>query len=124
MRYMAHRYFSHKYSWVIKGFEPHHQGTNSSISDASILRSHLPEYSANVLVGSLANQGFSFDDAATLLGGVEQLIFDEVVGLTESAYHINHFQVNQKLSKDGMLDVVYSYLLEGMLQGNFSDVEQ
>eukprot|EP00746_Dinoflagellata_sp_MGD_P010092 gnl/MRDRNA2_/MRDRNA2_120746_c0_seq1.p1 gnl/MRDRNA2_/MRDRNA2_120746_c0~~gnl/MRDRNA2_/MRDRNA2_120746_c0_seq1.p1 ORF type:complete len:604 (+),score=112.67 gnl/MRDRNA2_/MRDRNA2_120746_c0_seq1:110-1921(+) len=122
MRYMAHRYFSHKYSWIIKGFEPHH--SNASLSDAQILRSQLPEYCARVLEGSLASTGFSLDDAATVLGGVEQLIFDEVVATTESAYHINNLQVTRQLSKQQMLDVVYSYLIEGMLESNFSSPEQ
>lgn len=124
LRYMAHRYFSHKYSWIVKGFEPHHQGSNTSLSDASILRSHVPEYCGKVLKGSLAATGFSLDDAATVLGVVEQLIFDEIVELTESAYSINDFSMNKKLSKKNMFDVVYSFLLEGMLEGNYSDAKR
>jgi hypothetical protein len=122
MRYMAHRYFAQKYSWIIKGFEPHH--SNASLGDAKLLRSQLPEYCARILEGSLAATGFSLDDAATVLGGVEQLIFDEVVETTESAYHINKLKVTTQLSKNQMLDVVHSYLIEGMLEGNYSNPEQ
>merc|ERR1719326_1624643 len=122
MRYMAHRYFSHKYSRIVKGFEPHH--SNASISDVRILRSQLPEYCKMVLEGSLAAAGFSLDDVVTVLGGVEQLIFDEVVASTESAYRINNYPLNQKLAKNKMLDVVYSYLIEGMLEGTYSSKTQ
>merc|ERR1719453_922264 len=64
MRYMAHRYFSHRYSWIIKGFEPHHKGSNKT---AKIVQSQLPEYTTKILEGSLASVGFSLDDATMVL---------------------------------------------------------
>jgi len=122
MRYMAHRYFSDKYGWVINGFES--ENANSSISEARILRSQVPEYCQRVLEGSLATTGFSFQDAAMFVAGVEQLIFDEVASSTELAYHVNDLQVTTKLSQHGLLDVIYSFMVESMVAGNFSDAKQ
>lgn len=128
MRYLAHRYFSQKYAWFIKGFEPHKDTVLSSASTAlggaHILKSQVPGYCQASLEGSLATSGFSLDDATTLLAGVEQLIFDETVVATESSYHINEFSLKSKLSKHDMLDVVYSVLIETMLEGNFSNPQQ
>jgi hypothetical protein len=131
MRHLAHRYFSHKYAWFIKGFEPHtsdkdaaNESASIALGKAHILKSQVPDYCQSVLEGSLASSGFSLDDATTLLAGVEQLIFDETVVHTESAYHINQFSLKKKLSKRDMLEVVYSVLIETMLEGNFSNPKQ
>lgn len=124
MRYMANRYFSHKHAWYIKGFEPHKNSSASMLSDAHILKSKVPQYCQSSLEGGLASTGFSLDDATTLVAGVEQLIFDEIVAATESAYHINHLPINERLSKRSMLEVVYSVLIETMMEGNFSNPKQ
>merc|ERR1719313_2730275 len=42
VRYIAFRYFSHKYGWRIKGFEPHRNTSSSSLSTARILQTQLP----------------------------------------------------------------------------------
>merc|ERR1719424_1977930 len=101
MQYMVHRYFSHKYNWIVTGFEPHHSNRYNK-SNAHDLHRELDEYYEKVLQGSLAATGFSIDDAATVVGGVEQLIFDRAVACTESAYQINRFQVTDKLSSSDM----------------------
>jgi len=128
MRYVAHRYFSHRHAWFIKGFEPHKDpvkdSTTAALSGAHILKSRVPGYCESSLEGSLALSGFSLDDATTLLAGVEQLIFDETVAATESAYWLNHLPVSKRLSKQAMLEVVHSVIIETMLEGNFSNPRQ
>jgi len=123
VRYIAYRYFSHKYGWRIKGFEPHRANV-TSLSSARILQTQLPKYCETVLEGTLASTGFALDDVAMLLASVAQLVFDEIVSTTEQAYHLNGIAVSEPLSKDAMLGVVNSYLIESMMEGNFTNAEQ
>lgn len=123
VRYIAHRYFSRKYGWHIKGFEPY-RDNSTSLSSARILQTQLPNYCKKVLEGALASTGFTLEDTAILLAGVEQLVFDEIISTTEQAYQFNGIPTTERLSKDGMLTIVHSYLIETMMEGNFTNIEQ
>lgn len=123
VRYIAYRYFSHKYGWHIKGFEPH-RANSTSLSSARILQTQLPQYCETVLEGTLASTGFALEDTAMLIAGIEQLVFDEIVSTTEQAYHLNHIPITQSLPQDRMQEIINSYLIENMMEGNFTNHEQ
>jgi len=121
MRSVANRYFVHKYGWYVKGFESHKGNNDTELSHAHVLRSKVPGYCESALEGRLAMAGFALDDAATLVAGVEQLIFDEDVANVELAYGINNFPVTKSLPKQGMRSVIDSVLIESFLEGDFSN---
>merc|ERR1719324_2175436 len=88
MRYIVQRYFSERYGWIIRGFEPHAPTTNASEANASnhILQSKLPEYVRTALEEKFAHKGFALHDTAMMVAAVERLAFDEVVRGVETSF--------------------------------------
>merc|ERR1719265_118030 len=107
MRYIVQRYFSGRYGWVIRGFEPHAQAANVSGDNGTshILQSKLPEYVRTALEEKFAHNGFALDDTAMMVAAVERLAFDEVIRGVETSYHLNSLHTTSSLSR-GMLTEV------------------
>lgn len=121
VRYAMHRYFAYQKGWIVKGFEPF-RSNNTRLGDAPILKEKLPEYVSNILMSNPS--GFLAEDLVMLVAAVEQLIFDEAIESVDMAYHVNSIPMTRKLSKKDMLSVIASFMIENILEGNFSDVEQ
>jgi hypothetical protein len=128
MRYIVQRYFSGRYGWIIRGFEPHAQTTNmSNVSDGDgaghILQSKLPEYVRSALEEKFAHNGFALDDTAMMVAAVERLAFDEVIRGVETSYYLNELQTTSSLSHAMLLETLSSYLIIEMLEGKFDNID-
>jgi hypothetical protein len=125
MRYIVQRYFSGRYGWIIRGFEPHAQAVNVSEGNGAghILQSKLPEYVRTALEEKFAHNGFALDDTAMMVAAVERLAFDEVVRGVETSYRLNQLQVTSSLSHAMLTEVLSSYLIVEMLEGKFDSID-
>lgn len=125
VRHMAHRYFSDKYGWSIQGLQyqgfQHRNMTLQKSGHGDILRSKVPGYVDMVLEGKLSDSGFSLDDAVMLIAAVEQLIFDEVIMDVEASYHLMDITTDKTIPKQEMLEVLYSFFVESIMHGDFTD---
>eukprot|EP00746_Dinoflagellata_sp_MGD_P065583 gnl/MRDRNA2_/MRDRNA2_27312_c0_seq1.p1 gnl/MRDRNA2_/MRDRNA2_27312_c0~~gnl/MRDRNA2_/MRDRNA2_27312_c0_seq1.p1 ORF type:complete len:802 (-),score=146.93 gnl/MRDRNA2_/MRDRNA2_27312_c0_seq1:43-2448(-) len=123
VRHMAHRYFSHKYGWTIKGlqYQASQENMTKKNGQGDILRSKVPGYVEMVLEGKLSDSGFSLDDAAMLVAAVEQMIFDEVIMDVEASYHLMDIPTEKTIPKPDMLEVLYSFFVESIMHGDFTD---
>merc|ERR1719265_1744307 len=126
MRYIVQRYFSGRYGWIIRGFEPHAQTANASSDNgtAHILQSKLPEYVRTALEEKFAHNGFALDDTAMMVAAVERLAFDEVIRGVEISFHLNQLKVTHALSPYMLMEVLSSYLIVEMLEGKFENIDE
>jgi hypothetical protein len=120
---MINRYFDHKYAWRIRGLESYRSNA-TKLSNATILKEKLATYVNGVLQKQLEVKGLLEEDAVMLIAAIEQLVFDNVLESVESSYLVNKVDVNTKLSKSEMFSILQSFLVEGLLQANFSDPQK
>jgi len=122
VRYMVNRYFGHKYGWKIRGVESFQDNT-TKLSSAVMLKEKLPTYVDGVLQ-TLEVDGFLEDDAVMLTAAMEQLIFDNILESVESSYHINEVPLSSSLDKSKMVSILQSFLIEALLESNFTDTKR
>jgi len=120
VRYMANRYFIHKYGMKITGMEDFRSNT-TRVSDSVILQKKLPSYVDGALQSKFEVIGFLEDDVVMLVATLEQLINDDILESIESAYEINKVPTTSTLDRDQMYSILQSYLVEAFLQGNFTN---
>lgn len=118
-RYAANRYFRSKYGWVIRGLESFR--ASQKLSETAILKDKFATYVQSVLHSNLLGSGFSEEDLVMLVSAIEQLVFDDVLERVESSYKINGLSVHEQVSRRKMLSIMQSYIVEGLLESNFSD---
>jgi len=122
MRHAVHRYFGEVHNWVVRGFEPH---TNvSEPSGAAILRSQLPMYAEAIIEKRLSHGGFALGDVVTAVAVVEQLILNEVLQTVHSSYALNEYPMSRALSSTEMVQILQSYIIVELLEGNPDDNAQ
>jgi hypothetical protein len=126
MRYAVQRYFGQQNAWILKGFESHSVTANvSDFSDgAHILHGKLPEYVRHELETKFAHNGFGLQDAVGMIAALETLTFDEVLRGMQVAFGLNSFSTTEMLSHESLVDVLTSYLIVEMLEGDSGDAKQ
>lgn len=126
MRYVVQRYFSEQNSWILKGFEAHSVMVNvSDFSDgAHMLQGKLPEYIVHTLEEKFSSNGFGLQDAAGMIAALETLTFDEVLRGMQKAFELNSISTKSQFSHKMLVDVVTSYLIIEMLEGDSGDAKQ
>jgi hypothetical protein len=116
MRYAVRRYFSQTHGWIVKGFNPHGEDTNSSIigNSTDIVQGKVPEYIRVLLENRFAHQGFSLDALVALVATVERMAFEEVEQGIERAFFLNDIDRTKALSKEDLKELISSYLITEM----------
>jgi hypothetical protein len=126
MRYAVQRYFGQQNAWILKGFEAHSVIANvSDFSDgAHILQGKVPEYVRLMLEEKFASNGFGLQDAVGIIAALETLTFDEALRGMQTSFKLNSLSTADKLSDNQLLDVLTSYLIVEMLEGDSGDALQ
>lgn len=123
LRYLAHRYFMQASSLMIRGFEPSRLVNESHWGVADILSQVVPAYVESVLESRHAKQhGFSLDDSVSMIVMLEQLIFDTESSLLEKVYSDQGKPTQLALSHKGLMNVLESYMVEWMVEGDAEDI--
>lgn len=116
LRHLAHRYFSQRFSLVVRGFEPSRPVTDEKWGSAEILSQRVPGYVESVLESRHAQDlGFDLRDAALLVATLEQLIFDSESSLLDKVYKEQKKQGHQRLSEKGLGQVLEAYLVHWLM---------
>jgi len=115
MRYLMHRHFMQKSSFMIRGLEPMHEVTESNHGTAKILQQKAPALAEMLLDGHRADHGFSFQDAISLAAALEQLIFNSETELLERVYAHQRLSPNKHLSRKDLQTLVRTYVIFWML---------
>lgn len=71
-----------------------------------------------------SNKGFAFKDAVGMIAALEMLTFDEVIRGMQVAFGLNSLSPTGILSHDELIDVLSSYLIVEMLEGDSGDAQQ
>lgn len=88
MRHAVHRYFTEKYGWIVKGFEPQSIETAPDISDTPILQQKIPGFITSILERKLVKNGFGLKDIVVVAAVVEILITNEESKALDLAYRL------------------------------------
>jgi hypothetical protein len=123
VRYMVNRYFIHKYAMKMTGMEDFRSNT-TKVSDSVLLQQKLPSYVNGALQTYLDMAGYLEDDIVMLIVTMEQLINDDILESIESAYEINKVPTKSDVDRSHMYSILYSYLVEAVRQGDYSNREQ
>merc|ERR1719316_2234511 len=122
LRYTVHRYFSEVHNWVVRGFEPH--ANISEPSGAKILRSELPLFAEAVIEKQLSHGGFALGDVVSAVAVIEQLVLNEVLQAVYSSYSLNNIPISKALSRKELLQIMHSFIIVDLLEGNPDDKAQ
>jgi len=118
LRHLAYRYFTQRYSIVVRGFEPSLPTSDDrrSWGNAAILAQRLPGLVESVLESRHAEErGFDLHDAALVVAAVERLIFDEESHLLAKSYEARDQTPQKSLGEAEMQQVVEDYLVRWLM---------
>lgn len=115
LRYVAHRYFMHKSSMLIRGMEPQLALMDSGTGAAEILSNQVPDHVNEMLGGEQAKRGYDIDDGVSLLAALEQLVFDSESVLLEDVYDTVRVDKNSLLTAKHMKRLLEGYMVHWML---------
>jgi hypothetical protein len=115
LRYVAHRYFMHKSSMLIRGLEPQLVLNASTQGAADILSKQVPQHVDDMLGGEHVEKGYDIDDAASLLAALEQLVFDSETHLLEEVATQMRWNTRQRLNRKGVQKLLENYMVFWML---------
>jgi hypothetical protein len=118
MRYAVRRYFSQGHAWIVKGFEPHADPVNVSNAGENILQSKAPGFIRSLLEEQFSRDGFALNDVVAMVASLERLAFDEVMKGVELAFWLNSVATTTSFSRETMEELLASYLIIEMLEGN------
>lgn len=112
VRYIVHNYFAKEHGWLISGLEPHGNQPNiSEVHEMSVMQDKAPALVEAFLEDRRADHGLVLGDIVAMIAVLEQLIFNESVGLLEISYALNGISVDEKLDEETLHEVLLSYLL-------------
>ncbi|CAK0890469.1 unnamed protein product [Prorocentrum cordatum] len=121
LRYMAHRYFTRRFSMWVRGLE--HSG--SAISEwraADVLSQQVPRYVESVLASRhAAEHGFDLRDAALMVAALERMVFDAESQLLEDVYRRHMRPTDRGIHRSALVAIVQEYLLRWILAENVGD---
>lgn len=119
LRYLAHRYFSHKSAFMIRGFEPSRPINASSWGSNDILSLRVPAYVESVLESQHKQEhGFDLHDAVHMVAALERLIFDSESELLANIYESQRKPISRSLSDEGLHQVLEVYMVHWMLSSD------
>jgi hypothetical protein len=126
MHYAVQRYFGQYNGWILKGFEAHSVMTNfSDFSEGThMLQGKLPEYILDSLQQKFSSTGFTLKDAVGMIAALETLTFDEVLRGLQVAYGLNSVLTTSQMSHTELLNIITSYFIVEMLEGDSGDAAQ
>jgi hypothetical protein len=114
MHYMVQRYFGAEHGWFIKGFDASstvNASDKNSLSSVKVLKDKLPGYVESVVEERLEHEGFGLNDVVAMVVVLERMILDEGMQMLEDAYYLQEKETNAPLTKDELMDVVFTYML-------------
>jgi len=115
LRHLAYRYFTQRYSIVVRGFEPSRPTFAGNWGNAEILAQKLPGLVEAVLESRHAERGFDLTDASYLVAALERLIFEEENNLLLKAYEAQGLRVEEALNDDEIKTVMEDYLVRWLM---------
>lgn len=115
LRYIAHRYFMHKSSMLIRGMEPSLALSEATTGAAEILSKQVPSHVNDMLGGDQSKQGYDLDDGVALLAALDQLVFDSEAHLLEDVYATLKVATTRRLSRKHMRRMLEGYMVHWML---------
>jgi len=115
LRFLAHRYFMQKSSWMIRGFEPMRQVNMSHAGYAEILHKNSPAAAASAMERGHTKHGYSLEDAVAMISALEQVLFDSESSLLERVYWERFQSPHALLGRNQLQDVLEDYIIQWML---------
>merc|ERR1719379_1379085 len=89
MRYTVQRYFSQRYGWVVKGFDPYSSiRGNRELDNSTIMHGNIPGFVESIIQKSAERGGFSLQDVMVAIATIETLIFNENMKGLEAVYSV------------------------------------
>merc|ERR1719214_212050 len=89
-----------------------------------MLQRKLPEYIRHTLEEKFSKHGFGLKDAVGMIAALETLTFDEVLRGMQTAFELNSLSTEAKLSHPELINVLTSYLIIEMLEGDSGNAKQ
>jgi hypothetical protein len=120
LRYLAHRYFSQRSSFVIRGLEPSRQVNASDLGAADILSEQIPALLEMLLGKHALILGYSFEDAVATILALEHVILNSETTLLEQVYKNRHFTLGDQLHPGELKGVLEEYMIHWMLGEGYS----
>lgn len=115
LRYVAHRYFMHQSSMLIRGLEPQLVLNSNTSGAADILSKQVPQHVDDMLGGEHTDKGYDIDDGVSLLAALEQLVFDSETHLLEEVATQMRWNTRQRLNRKGLQKLLENYMVFWML---------
>jgi hypothetical protein len=115
VRYLAHRYFTQQSSLLVRGFEPMRQVNSSDLGSADILSAKGSSTVGALLESKQSSEGFSLEEAASMIATLEQLIFNAETSLLEAAYAKERKSTVSALSHAELSRVMEVYMVHWMI---------
>jgi hypothetical protein len=112
---MVHRHFMQRSSLSIRGLEPMRPANESSWGTPDILSQRVPALVEKVLQGGHARKGFTLQDAAMMVGILQQLVFDSETTLLEKVYRSGDKRTTWLLSRVGLHQILESYIVHWIM---------
>lgn len=118
VRYMTHRYFMQQSAWMVRGFEPSRKLNNSDAGHADILSKQAPALVDMMLGDHHAENGYSLEDAVSLVATLQQLVFNSESALLERIY-LNHAMTHESLVDGAKLRQIFEdYVILWMMESD------
>jgi len=116
LRYLAHRYFTQKSAFLIRGFEPSRPTNASEWGSEDILSLRVPAYVESVLESQHKQEhGFDLQDAVHMVAALERLLFDAESEMLAKAFASQGKTVSDSLNGRDMEKVLKDYILHWMI---------
>jgi len=85
VRYAVHRYFIHKYGWLVKGLSTEGLSWNSS-SSAQVMKNRVPNYIFELFEEQLHGNGFDVTSLAMFTAVMEDLVHKEAMDVLAQVF--------------------------------------
>eukprot|EP00927_Polykrikos_kofoidii_P034129 TRINITY_DN28968_c0_g1_i1.p1 TRINITY_DN28968_c0_g1~~TRINITY_DN28968_c0_g1_i1.p1 ORF type:complete len:593 (-),score=80.11 TRINITY_DN28968_c0_g1_i1:214-1992(-) len=108
LRYVSHRYFVHRWSIWIRGFEPSLQNSESNGSIVDIIGQRIPKYERRLLESS---HGFSLSDVVYIMVVLEQVVLDSAQSIIKHVYRDHNLPSSKMLNRSELEILLHSYLI-------------
>lgn len=112
LRYLAHRYFMQKSSILVRGFEYWRPVNQTDWSTSDVLSGRIPFDVESMLESDRAvEEGFSLEDAASIITILEQVISDTDTRLLETVFMDHRRPLHETMSVPEMRRLLEEYMV-------------
>lgn len=116
LRYLAHRYFTQKSAFLIRGFEPSRPTNASEWGAEDILSLRVPAYVESVLESQHKQEhGFDIQDAVHMVAALERLLFDAESEMLAKAFESQGKDISESLDGRNLEGVLRDYIIHWMM---------